>query len=52
MQVGDLVKLYGSPWLGVGIVTALYSKDTATVFFPNAKANYPCELWRERLEVL
>ena len=57
MQIGDLVKLYGSPWLGIGVVTALYSKETASIIFPNANREvYPygdnVELWRERLEVL
>ena len=57
MKVGDLVKLYGSPWLGIGVVTALYSKETDSVIFPNAnRGQYPygdsVEIWRERLEVL
>ena len=57
MKVGNLVKLYGSPWLGVGIITALQSPETATIFFPNAnREQYPygdnVELWRERLEVI
>ena len=54
MQVGDLVKLHGSPHLGIGIVTALHSGETAFVYFPNRRdgGSQGRELWRERLEVL
>ena len=56
MQIGDLVKLLGSPWLGAGIVTALHTSETALVYFPNA-GNHTfysdgVEIWRERLEVI
>ncbi|QDP62233.1 MAG: hypothetical protein GOVbin1807_232 [Prokaryotic dsDNA virus sp.] len=56
MQVGSLVKLLGSPWLGMGIVLD-YSSNSATVFFPNASIDhYPydktVQIWRERLEVI
>ena len=56
MRVGSLVKIFGSPWLGMGIVVD-YSQNSATVFFPNASGeHYPydktAEVWRERLEVL
>ncbi len=56
MQVGDIVKLYGSPWLGLGIITALHSKGTAFVCFPNAGHHTlysdGVELHQERLEVI
>ena len=56
MRIGSLVKLFGSPWLGMGIVID-YSQNSATVHFPNASVeHYPydetAEVWRERLEVL
>ena len=50
MQVGDLVKMYAGEWMGLGIVTALHSQETATCHFP--EVNRTVELWRERLEVL
>ena len=41
MRIGSLVKLFGSPWLGMGIVLD-YSQNSATVFFPNANVeHYP-----------
>jgi len=53
MKVGDLVRLYGSDWLGIGVITALYTEATAYVYFPLAPhPNYGAELWRERLEVI
>ena len=54
MKVGDLVKLHGSEDLGIGIVTALYSGETAFVYFPNCDETHSwgLELWRERLEVV
>ena len=54
MKVGDLVKLHGSDYLGIGIVTALYSNHTACVHFPTQEVAHwwGVELWRERLEVI
>ena len=54
MKVGDLVRLCGTEHLGIGIVTALYSGETAFVYFPNSDEmhSWGVELWRERLEVI
>ena len=52
MKVGDLVKLYGSTWLGVGVVTTL-SPSTATVYFTSSESGiYVVDLVRQRLEVI
>ena len=54
MKVGDLVKLCDTDHLGIGIVTAIYSGETAFVYFPNSDETHSwgLELWRERLEVV
>lgn len=56
MQVGDLVKLHGSPWLGIGVVLDIQSwNNTALVQFPSADPramNNQVYLNRQRLEVI
>ncbi len=56
MQVGDLVKLYGSPWLGLGIITAFQTRGRVMVYFPNAGYHTSfangMPLHRDRLELI
>ncbi len=57
MKVGNLVKLLGSPWLGLGVVTDLHvGNDTVYVYFPTADNRsffmYGIEIHQDRLELI